>query len=79
MAKPNSLTTIIRRRLARIIEPLPPPDEVWCIDCIINEGWTFPLPAHMALHHLERHRDNEKGVYVNIIGRALPRQEGEQS
>lgn len=77
MAKPNSLTTIIRRRLARIIDPLPPGEEAWCIDCTLNDGWTLVVPPAAVFIHLRMHKDRADDVYVNMIGRKIPAKQSE--
>lgn len=70
MAKPNSLTTLIRRYICRLIEPLPPSGEVWCYDCQLNGGETLAMSSSIALYHLELHRD-EKSTHVSIVGRKV--------
>lgn len=79
MSKPNSLTTLLRRRLARIIEPLPPAEEIWCNDCELNQGRTLALHSSVALEHLRAHTkrlnspDQKDKIhpYVNMIGRTV--------
>lgn len=75
MAKPNSLTTLIRRYICHLIEPLPPEGEVWCNDCTLNGGETLAISSAIALHHLELHRD-EKSPHVSIIGRKIDTRPG---
>jgi hypothetical protein len=63
MAKPNSLTTVVRMILARLIDPMPPAGKTWCIGCSVNGGFTSEIDGswcdesppdkigeHMALH-----------------------------
>ena len=71
------MTTFLRRRLARIIEPMPDKGEIWCNDCELNYGETLVLHESVAIMHLTAHKDrlhdprhkNETRAYVNMIGR----------
>lgn len=87
MAKPNSLTTLIRRYLAKIIEPMPDKGEVWCNDCELNHGQTLVLHSSVALQHLEAHKERlhapesegQIRAYVSMIGRSIPDKQSEGS
>lgn len=65
MAKPNSLTTLLRRWLVYFIDPMPPIGEAWCLDCRMNDGKTLPLHASQALAHLDAHRGS-RDPWVSI-------------
>lgn len=67
MAKPNSLTTLLRRWLADEIKPYPDEGETWCQDCVMNDGNTLVLDSSVALAHLSAHRKNP-GDRVSMVG-----------
>lgn len=67
MAKPNSLTTLLRRWLAEEIKPYPNKGEAWCQDCVMNDGDTLVLDSSIAMNHLNAHR-GMPGHRVSMIG-----------
>ena len=63
MAKPNSLTTMLRQILVKYLDPQPAMNEAWCITCSLNDGQTKVLPINYLEPHLLLH---PKGDYVLV-------------
>lgn len=80
MAKPNSSTTILRRRLVKLIQPQPPVGHGWCIDCTLFDGWTLVLEEDDVMGHLENHKFVYGNDHVNLITcmAKSPSEEGSQ-
>jgi hypothetical protein len=57
MARPDTLLTRCRRRLAALIEPGPDQGEMWCLGCALNDGRTRILPADSYQRHALEHVD----------------------
>jgi hypothetical protein len=67
MPKPNSFTTVLRRAIVKIVEPLPEAGYAWCLDCALNQGKTKVLHADRWFFHVEKHGSND---YVEISMRS---------
>lgn len=55
MTKPNSLTTKVRRFLARRLDPRPDGGEAWCINCALSNRKTVVLSVDGIKQHAEKH------------------------
>ena len=71
MARPNSLTTRLRRWAVRKLVVGPDPGEAWCMWCQLNGGKTAVVSASGYLIHVAEHRESiaEGGDHtVDITG-----------
>lgn len=69
MAKPNSLTTHIRRALASMLEPRPDIGEAWCIGCRLNQDKTAVIPVDGIVNHTEFHASHlGPKSFMNVVG-----------
>ena len=67
MAKPNSVTTKVRRYLSDKLDPCPDMGEGWCVNCSLNGGKTAVISATGLRGHLEQHPPDERlMVYTSI-------------
>jgi hypothetical protein len=67
VSKPNSVTTRIRQRIVKVVEPYPDPGEAWCIRCSLNERRTLIISVHGVPEHLLKHVDADDQGIVKIL------------
>ena len=67
MTNPNSLLSIMRRKLANAIEPRPGIGESWCINCGLNQGHTMILSADGYIQHVQYHVKENGDDFVSIV------------
>jgi hypothetical protein len=68
MAKPNSITTVIRQFLADRIMPMPKPGLSWCVNCRFNGGMTWEMLDRVIADHVKTHGPGET---VHIVSLSL--------
>jgi hypothetical protein len=66
MARPNSLTTIIREKISDWITPMPKPGFSWCIGCRFNGGETWEMLDSVILNHVRTHAAGETIHIVSL-------------
>jgi hypothetical protein len=61
MTNPNTFITRFRRKLVKLIEPMPDAGEGWCIDCTLSPGRkrTVVFPADALENHVSNHQIDE--------------------
>ncbi len=78
MAKPNSLTTSLRLMAVRIIDPMPPVGEAWCMYCSLNGGLTKSFPFTELTDHLDVHI-GKNGETGNVSIRGMEKHDREDN
>ena len=66
MARPNSLLTRLRGRLAHWLDPVPAEHEAWCVGCSMNGGRTMVLGSAAARDHVRAHQESGHREVVQI-------------
>ena len=73
MSKPNSLTTMLRRSLAAMIDPHPPAGLAWCVGCQFrDDGRTVVLTSDEIFDHVKLHQNDKHMVKVSMVQKKVP-------
>lgn len=67
MARINSVTTRLRLKLVKKLDPRPPRGEMWCMGCALVGGENLAVDYSQMQAHLENHRRlGDKGHYMSV-------------
>lgn len=73
MSNPNSMLTLIRRCIVKLVEVRPDAGEGWCVDCCLNGGRTLVISADGLREHVELHAKGDF-VHIETTKKELPRE-----
>lgn len=73
MSNPNSMLTLIRRCIVKLVEVRPDPGEGWCIDCCLNDDRTLIISADGLQEHVLLHAPGDY-VYIETTRKNLPKE-----
>lgn len=78
MARPDTLTTMLRELISKKLAPQPKVGQAWCVRCNLNDGHTLVFPADGAVGHALEHKRFSPAKHVEIITRYDPKEPAEK-